>query len=141
MDKQTIISNLNTWIRQRPGLEYGNYGDIRAYRSELRGITKDYQDARQLLAFIAMCDSITASDIIKASESAFAGRLSINPVTGKITYVTGQYWPTEYRAAVCAVLASTIWHWLRASGYDTGDKIRKAARAEFGRGNAARWFR
>jgi hypothetical protein len=26
-----------------------------------------------------------------------------------LDYCTGQYWPTEYRAAVCAVLASLLW--------------------------------
>lgn len=140
MNKTTLIDNLNQWIKQRPGLDFGNYGDVKSYRSELRGITKDYQDARELLAFVALRDSITAADIIANSQRAFSGRLEINPETGAINYCTGQYWPTEYRVAVCAVLSSAIWAYFRESGYDTGDSIRKAARQEFGRGIASRWF-
>lgn len=145
MQKNILIDNLNKFIKQRPGLDFGNYGDIKSYRAELRGITKDYQDARELLAFVSLCNGITAigsgmSDIIAASTRAFAGRLEINEETGAISYTTGQYWPTEYRAAVCSVLAAAIWAYFRESGHDTGDSIRKAARAEFGRGIAGRWF-
>lgn len=146
MDKKTIIESLNKWIKQRPGLDYANYGgEPKAYRDELRSITRTYQDARELLAFVAMRDDITTigcgmSDIITASTRAFSGRLEINETTGAINYTTGQYWPTEYRAAVCAVLAAAIWAYYRESGHDTGDSIRKAARAEFGRGIASRWF-
>lgn len=139
MQKTTAIENLNKWIKQRPGLDFGNYGDIKSYRAELRGITKDYQDARELLAFVAMRDGISADDLIAASERAFAGRLTIDPVSGEISYCTGQYWPTEYRASACAVLARAIWDYY-ACGHDTGESIRKAARAEFGRGIASRWF-
>ena len=141
MEKLTLINNLSAWIKQRPGLDFGNYGDIKSYRAELRGITKDYQDASELLAFVALRDSITADDIIKASEYAFSGRLTLAD-DGTIEYCTGQYWPTEYRAAVCAVLARVIRGYLRdgRDGRDTGDAIRKAARAEFGRGIVSRWF-
>ena len=31
----------------------------------------------------------------------------------RIDYCTGQYWPTEYRPAVCRLLSSVIWHWIR----------------------------
>lgn len=140
MQKTTVIDNLNKWIKQRSGLDFGNYGDIRSYRAELRRITKDYQNARELLAFVAMRDGITAADIVAAAKCAYSGRLEINEETGAINYTTGQYWPTEYRAAVCAVLAAAIWAYFRESGHDSGDSIRKAAHAEFGRGIASRWF-
>lgn len=39
--KATVIACLDRWIRQRPGLEFGNYGDLRAYRAELRNIARD----------------------------------------------------------------------------------------------------
>ena len=46
--KQQIIDALHTFTRQRPGLEYGNYGDPVAYRAEMRAITKDLHQARQV---------------------------------------------------------------------------------------------
>jgi hypothetical protein len=121
--KQAICDALARWVKQRPGLEFGNYGDIAAYRSEQRSIARDKREAETLLAAVRWRDGITADMLKKAAESAFSGRLSIKCVTvwpGKdatprynIDYCTGQYWPTEYRRAVCAVLASALWEYTR----------------------------
>ena len=153
VDKSTIIAALDAWIRQRPGLDYGNYGDWTAYRSEVRSIGKDLQHARALLNYVAWHDSITAEMILSAAQS---GRLSIvvdgNKV--RVDYCTGQYWPTEYRPAVCRLLSSVIWHWMRENApvdagpidkfsnlQNVGPWIRKAASRELGTSIARRWFR
>lgn len=140
--KQTIIDALNRWIAQRPGLEFGNYGDVSSYRAELRSIGKDLQHARAMVNYVAWHDSITADMILDAAGS---GRLSIvvrDDGTVAIDYCTGQYWPTEYRRAVCALMSSVIWAWLRENcEYKTGDDIRKAARRELGQSIANRWFK
>ena len=139
--KQTIIDALHQWIAQRPGLEFGNYGNVSSYRAEMRSITRDLQHARAMVNYVAWHDSITAEMILDAAKS---GRLSI-VVKGdkvRIDYVTGQYWPTEYRRAVCALMSSVIWAWLRENcEYKTGDDIRKAARRELGNSIARRWFK
>ena len=176
MSKQLIIDALYKWIRQRPGLEYANYGDVSCYRSELRSITRDLNDARVMLRAVELRDSITAHDIVDASRRAFSGRLEIvqgYQVNGKgffsstsvvqaankyfpaivaiepavkIDYCTGQYWPTEYRKAVCAVLASALWDRLRADMPDDtgdlshGDWLRDQFRREYGIGISKRWF-
>jgi hypothetical protein len=139
--KQTIIDALNAWVNQRPGLDYGNYGDPVAYRAEVRSIGKDLQHARNLINYVACHDSITAEMILDAAQS---GRLSIKVEGDKVRvdYCTGQYWPTEYRPAVCRLLSSVIWHWMRDNMLDpvTGNDIRKTARRELGTGVARRWF-
>ena len=177
MNKQLIIDALYKWIRQRPGLEYVNYGDVSCYRSELRSITRDSHDARVLLRAVELRDSITAHDIVDASRHAFSGRLEIvqgYQVNGKgffsstgaaqqaankylpaivaiepavkIDYCTGQYWPTEYRKAVCAVLASALRNRKRADMPDDtgdlshGDWLRDQFRREYGIGISKRWF-
>ena len=140
-DKSTIIAALRKWIAQRPGLEFGNYGDPVAYRAEVRSIGKDLQHARAMINYVAWHDSITADMILDAAKS---GRLSIVVKGDKVTinYVTGQYWPTEYRRAVCSLMSSVIWYWLRENcDYKTGDDIRKAARRELGQSIARRWFK
>lgn len=158
--KQQIIAALRTFIGQRPGLEYGNYGNPVAYRAEMRAITKDLHQARELLRYVELRESISAADILKASESAYSGRLTIG-ADATIDYCTGQYWPTEYRRAVCAVMASAIWAWTRDQcmpaptlhhnsetgetlhrykGQRAGDYLRASLKREFGRGMAARWF-
>jgi hypothetical protein len=152
-DKSTLIAMLYRWIAQRPGLEFGNYGDVSAYRSELRSITKDGAIAKQLLRFIEIRDSITAADIVAAFPRAFSGRLTLEQrADGKwsLSYCTGQYWPTEYRRAVCAVLSSVIWDYYRSDmpseeelakrKLSAGDYLRKTCAREFGRGIAARFF-
>lgn len=143
--KQTIIACLRKFIAQRPGLEFGNYGDVSAYRSEMRSITKDRHHAETMLASVAWRDSITADSILEASKHAFSGRLNITePTPGRfvLDYCTGQYWPTEYRRAVCSVLSSALWDYWRECGgpASTGDTIRKTAAAELSRSIAQRWF-
>jgi hypothetical protein len=140
MNKQAILSTLRKFARQRPGLEFGNYGDAKAYRSELRAITRDLSDVQTMLRAVEHSD-ITADDIVRAADG---GRLSIT-VDGekvRIDYCTGQYFPTEYRKAVCAVLAFALWDHVRDSmtGDDIGDRIRAHFRREFGRGIASRYF-
>lgn len=165
MKKQDIITALEAFINQRPGLEYGNYGEPRSYRAELRSIGKDLKHARELLRAVEH-SPITAEQLVAAFDS-FSGRLSIkeelthvvrNTPSGKITteemrvrldYCTGQYWPTEYRRAVCAVCASALWYFKREElnaqtdnrEYGSlGDEIRAYFRRSFGRGIQSRWF-
>ena len=140
--KQTIIDALNRWIAQRPGLEFGNYGDVSSYRAELRSIGKDLQHARAMVNYVAWHDSITAEMILDAANDGGRLTLTVNGDKVRIDYVTGQYWPTEYRRAVCALMSSVIWAWLRENcEYKTGDDIRKAARRELGQSIANRWFK
>jgi len=139
--KTRLIQALRQWVAQRPGLEFGNYGDWSAYRAEVRSIGKDLQHARKLIDYVAWHDSITAEMILKAADNG--GRLSIvvDGESVRIDYCTGQYWPTEYRPAVCRLLSSVIWHWMRANDPQrSGEMIRKTARRELGTSIARRWF-
>lgn len=152
--RESLLAVLNEWIRQRPGLEFGNYGDVTSYRSECRKIARDKREAQALLAAVAIREySITADDLMRAARSAYSGRLSfVETEKGgvRIEYCTGQYWPTEYRRAACAVLASTLWEALREQPIEylggaefngsRGDAIRLYFRRQFGRGIQERWF-
>jgi len=140
--KPQLIQALRQWVAQRPGLDYGNYGDWSAYRAEVRSIGKDLQHARKLIDYVAWHDSITAEMILKAADNG--GRLSIvvDGESVRIDYCTGQYWPTEYRPAVCRLLSSVVWDWMRANDPQrSGEMIRKTARRELGTSIARRWFR
>jgi hypothetical protein len=151
MNKTALIETLHDWINQRPGLEPANYmrgwndtAGRSAYRSDARSITKDLHDARYLLDYIAIRDSITAERILEAAKHSFSGRLSITPKNDgfKVDYCIGQYWSMEYRKATAAVLSGAIWDWLREGRQktDDADTIRKAARREFPANIARRWF-
>ncbi len=153
--KQAILETLRKFIAQRPGLESANYGDVSAYRSEMRSITKDRHHAETLLNAVAWRDSITADDLIKASQHTFSGRLTIRDISAHnndgstyhkfaVHYCAGQYFPTEYRRAVCAVMASALWDYWRSdipeSVESKGDYLRDMGRKEFGRSIGSRWF-
>lgn len=153
--KDSIIAALDRFIRQRPGLEFGNYGDAAAYRAEMRGITRDLNHARQLLRKVELSHGITGADMLKAAT----GRLTLQRRTDGVmraVYCTGQYWPTEYRAAVARYCADLLWAYRRDhampesvaapgepwrfGGMSAGDWLRAAFRREYGRAIADRYF-
>jgi len=126
--KTAILDALDAFVRQRPGLEFGNYGDVTSYRSEMRSITKDLHEYRALRAAVQWRDGIDADALLNAARSAYSGRLTLtedkiqsprypmvqhNKGTFTVAYCTGQYFPTEYRKAACAVLAQALWYYTR----------------------------
>lgn len=144
-EKITIINALRQWIKQRPGLEYGNYGDPLSYRQELRGIRKSGKEAQTMLTVVE-ASPITAQELKHAFEHAFPGRLSWDGE--RLDYCAGQYWCTEYRQAVCAVLATALWDHYRteyakdklSKTESDGDAIRRHFRDMFGKTIQTRWF-
>lgn len=144
-ERDAILNAMNAFAEQRPGLDPRNYiSDWRdtagrsAYRAEARSITRDLRHARELLSAVRWRSSIDAEALKTALRGAFSGRLTW---TGKgLDYCTGQYWPTEYRKAVCTVLASALWAYWRDTGADTGDAIRKRACMNLSRSVASAWF-
>ena len=163
-ERELILANLDAFVRQRSGMDYRNYSDATSYRAEQRSITRDLHDYRALRAAVQWRDGIDAA-ALKEAFRAFSGRLTWN---GKrMDYCTGQYFPTEYRKAACAVLASALWDYTRDkampdpsyvveratdpeivtlypqdlfSGLTAGAWLRRYFRREFGRGIASRWF-
>ena len=145
--KHAILSALRSFVSQRSGLDCRNYGDRDSLMGDYRPILRDGKTARRLLRQIELRDSITAENLAEACKRAFSGRVSlITRQDGSVSvdYCTGQYFPTEYRAAVCAVCASVFWGYFRecvpAGEVNAGESIRKQAKREFGRAIAARWF-
>lgn len=159
-DKAKILDALRSFAAQRPGLEFGNYGDRTAYLGEMRSITKDLHHARELLRAVDL-SSITGDELAAAFKHAYSGRLTATPVATRETacrlcptvshytleYCTGQYFPTEYRKAVCAVAAAALWEHFRedyskpsTNHASPGDRLRAHFRGMFGRSIAARWF-
>lgn len=147
--KTEILYALRTFAQKRPNLEYGNYGNPSSYRQESRAITRDLNHARKLLGKVER-SGITAQDLITASNEAFSGRLTIIPANSysdefRIEYCVGQYFATEYRKGVCAVLARALWNHWREDRKDgdlmtTGQQLRAIARSELGASLARIYF-
>ena len=169
--KQKLLETLDAFVNQRPGLDPRDYSDgtmegWRNYRRESASITRDMHDYYAIRSQIAWRDSIDADAIIKASEHAFSGRLTIteepvqnagyygvNATYFRISYCAGQYMPTEYRKAACTVLASAWWGITRTdcpdfetddkgeyTGNNHGEWMRDTAKRTFGRGLQRNYF-
>ncbi len=109
-ERELLLANLDAFVRQRSGLEYREYSDATSSRAEQCSITRDLHDYRTLRAAVQWRDGIDAA-ALKEAFRAFSGRLTWD---GKrLDYCTGQYFPTEYCKAACAVLASALWDYTR----------------------------
>ena len=146
--KQRILETLDGFVNQRPGMEVREYGTgpeaWKLYRAASREITKDMHDYYAIRGQIAWRDSIDADALVRA----FNRRLTIVEDGDKIRldYCAGQYMPTEYRKAACAVLASAWWDVTREDcpdfetddagdfvGSNPGQWMRDSAKRTFGR--------
>jgi hypothetical protein len=121
---------LYNFAHQKPRLEPCNYGYGRegflCYRRESAEITRDLHDFRELFALASLLvDNL--EEKVKAKLENNSGRLSLKD--DKIEYITGQYFPTEYRPAASRILVSLIWEYFR-NIYTTGDEIRKAIKRQ-----------
>ena len=140
----TIVNSLLAFANQRPGFDFANYGDVAAYRADSRAATKDLHAVRELASVARY--AATDAEICSAASGS---RVEIIPFANdsgagyRISYCPGQYFPTEYRAAVARVLASAIWRaWAREIGNrpDACAQIRRRARNEVSRSVYRRFF-
>lgn len=151
--KSELLALLYSFVNQRPRLDFADYGDVSLYRLWVRKITRQRSDALTMLRQVELRDSITAADMV----AAFRNRLTLaRTKKGKLCleYCAGQYWATEYRAAVASLASSLLWHYWRecadcvkdgkptesAGIVNVASYIRQKAKREFGRGIASRWF-
>jgi len=140
--RDNILHALAAFAATRPGLNPREYmrdwrdtEGRKTYAAEVRSITKDLHHARALLTAVRL-SGITEEQLIEAFRSK---RLSWDGQS--LDYCVNSYFATEYRKAVCAVLASALWAYYRDDCCaDTGDKIRAAARRALPRAIASRWF-
>lgn len=147
MDRQTILDAISRHISQRSGIDARNYrrdwndkeGQA-ALMSDYRSVLRDGKDARVMLRAVQL-SSMPAKVLLDAFR-AFSGRLSY--IDGKgCEYCTGQYFPTEYRAAACVVLSTALHNWY-ATDCPKDARIvpfvNAWAKRNLGRAIAKRWF-
>jgi hypothetical protein len=145
LTRSELLQLIAAHVNGRPGFEPGNYATYADLRRDQREATQQRSDAHAMLAAIGWRDSIDADTIRKALQSG--GRLTLDD-DGRLSYCTGQYYPTEFRAGACRVLAAMLWDYWRDNYYSqhgnhggAAQYVRDVARRELGRGVASRWFR
>ncbi len=139
--RAAIIAELSNFVTSRPGFDPRNYGSWSDYQSDARRSQRDRRDAETLLRAVAW-SNITADELIEAARgSRITIRTDIPGELARIDYCTGQYYPTEYRAAVCRLLSSALWNYWREGLTDQSvDAIHRTARHALGFAIARRWF-
>lgn len=131
-----IFEALARFVAQRSGIDSRNYGGSReAFMGDYRRILRDGRDARALLRVVELSTCLPDSILCEVLKS---GRLTWDGE--RLEYCAGQYFPTEYRGAVCRALASVLWNYWRDGDRYSAEQIREAARMNLGRGIARRWF-
>lgn len=142
MSKQAMVNALYAFINQRSRMDGRDYGSSReAFMGDYRPMLRHGKQARTMLRAVELRESITAEALLAASR-AYSGRLQfVDKGNGSVAieYTTGQYFPTEYRCAACAVLSQALWDFWQPD-YKTADEIRKIAKREFGPAIAKTWF-
>jgi hypothetical protein len=131
----SYINQLDAFVASRPGFDPANYSDAASYAADRRVALRamdDYYMLRNAVQYVVTDDALEGA--------ARGSRITFGP--DGVEYCTGQYYPTEYRAAACRVLASVWWREqaVRSAPGEGADAIRKHARAVFGRAIARRWF-
>lgn len=121
---------LRRFVNQRSGIDGRNYGGSReAFMQDYRRILRDGRDARVMLR--AVIPDYALADALKSGRLTWDGK--------RLEFTACQYFPTEYRAAVCRALANALWR-VWATGGTSCERIRAQARYSLGRGVASRWF-
>jgi hypothetical protein len=107
LDDQPNLNLLQKFAYQRSGIEGANYNDRKTLIIEYREICKDLDDFKEILNY-ALRRVRNLDEKVKETLLKSSGRLTMNE-KGHLVYITGQYFPTEYRPACSRLLADLIW--------------------------------
>ncbi len=102
------LEALTAFVFQRPGFEPGNYqGCPAAYRQDAARAATGKGEYLRHLRHLRSCfvRDLTNADIVEASKGSRCRVYEVGASdTYAVDYTTGQYFPTEYRAAAARVL-------------------------------------
>ena len=134
------IEMLCKFVAQRPGLEFANYGSMKYYRQDYNEILKDRNSFYELLNLARSRYDGKLNEVLLNYLQQSNDRLTLIECKEgyRLQYITGQYFPTEYRNAACRVLVSIIWNDYRdekhndgSNVYNDGHAIRKAIKSNY----------
>lgn len=132
MNTQEIKSALRAFVAQRPGFDYHNYATASDYRADQRKAAQQKADA---LALINAFPDEAAREFL---EKHLDGRLRLDGE--HLEYTAGQYYCTEYRAAVCRAVSDALRSLSWAQSQERLAETRQRMARIVGRGCANRWF-
>lgn len=140
------------FAHKRPGFDLADYGGgrdgFKYYRQDYRRALADLHAFRELFYLAQRRHGSNFAEAVHRELLRTSGRLTISEYNpAKLQYITGQYFPTEFRAAACRLLVNLIWNdYMKernTSGepvYKDGHAIRKAIQAALRSRNTKSWF-
>ena len=134
MNTPELKALLRAFVAQRPGFEHGNYNTPSAYRADQKRAMRDKADALALIS--AFPDEAARGFLTDALRSGN----SLSLEGGQLEYTAGQYWCTEYRAAVCRAVSDALRALSWAQSQERLAETSKRMARIVGRGCANRWF-
>lgn len=157
---QTLAENYINYLdllwdfaHKRPCFNLADYGGgrdgFRYYRQDYRRALADLHAFREISYCLSnRAGHREAAELVAAELRRTSGRLTISERDpAKLQYITGQYFPTEFRGAACRIISTCLWnHYrdeMRADGskvYKDGPAIRKAIKNRLKSRNARSWF-
>lgn len=111
INREKLAKNMREFALKKPGFEIKDYGgNFEAYMFDYNSYKEDADFNRNFSEqqLLEILNNNTDEEIRDAFKTAYSGRLSFDE-NMELHYRTGQYFPTEYQAA----LRSVIEHLLR----------------------------
>lgn len=159
VNETSAIAQLVAFAAQNSGIDPRNYfsdwrdgNGVKAFKDEQRSISEGWRRFKKALN-IAGAEGVTDADVISEAPHAFSGRLEWKPKQhtpasakanggeGEWHYCTGQYFPTEYRAAAATLLEYATRKVRQARTPQTNDKITTIAELKaLNAKNGGCWF-
>lgn len=154
VNESSAIAQLVAFAAQNSGIDprnyFDNWGDkngVKAFKDEQRSISEEWRRFKQALQ-VAAIEGVTDADVISEAPHAFSGRLEWKasrnaPIAEgeRWEYCTGQYFPTEYRAAAATLLEYATRKVRQARPPTTQDRITSIAELKaLNAKNGGCWF-
>jgi hypothetical protein len=110
MTKESLVKIFTEWIEQRPEIDKNDYDSRSELQKTFSEIGKQKQNALKELEIFKVLP-LDKKALAVALCHGFSGRLQLTADKEgerkgeiRIEYITGQYFPTEYRLALASVL-------------------------------------
>ena len=112
---ERVFGDLRCFVLQAPGLRRNDFHERAAFLTARSKTVRDLRRALDLLS-AAWGIGVTGAELMAAARAVNDGRLELSAAGYR--YTCGQYFPSEYRAAVVNVLWYALKHHPAGGGND-----------------------
>ena len=104
---QQAVNDLAAFVNRKPGMDFADYGDVRAYRSDARFAQQGRQIFEAVFAYGLRVYGEEYKAAILKELTEWKDRLGYHEGV-ELSYHIGQYFPTEYRTAAARVAFNAL---------------------------------